>query len=184
MSDGVHQSLPQGALRQLQPLVSSLGVWNERGVQFGLKVGHHVLVDGVQISAKLFAVEDIGLGVAAEDGAGHSGLKGETGNVVGQQPSAGVCYTGVFDQMQIFQHRHRVQPRIYASALRKLGPTRLRDLDGRVEGVAGSLIQPDKTFLEEEVPNLVAGHLLAGGALPNVESAPEGVGLAVLPPEP
>ena len=83
MGDGVHHSLPQGALGQLQPLVSSLCVGNESGVQLGLKLGHHVLIDGEEIPVKLLAVEYMGLGVATEDGADHAGLEREAGDVVG-----------------------------------------------------------------------------------------------------
>lgn len=82
--------------------------------------------------------------------------------------------------MQVLQHRHWVQSGVYAGTLGKLGPADRSDFHGRIEGVAGCLVQPNETFLEEEVPNLVAGQLLAGGSLPDEEAAPEGVWFAVL----
>ena len=95
-----------------------------------------------------------------------------------QAPAWG--HPGILEQVQVLQDRRRVQPRVDTGALRKLGPTLGSDLDGRVEGVAGRLVQSDEALLEEELPNLVAGHLLTGRALSYVEPASEGVRLAVL----
>ena len=83
MGNGIHNSLPEGTLGQFQPLVSPLGMGNEGGIQLGLKIAHDLLVEGIEIPAKLFAVEDMGLGASLEDGAGYAGLEGEPGNVIG-----------------------------------------------------------------------------------------------------
>ena len=86
MSDGVDDSLPQCARRQLEPFRSALCVGNEGGVELCLKVTHHILVDTVEVSPELPAIENMGLGTATEDCTDHTGQDGEAGNIVRQQP--------------------------------------------------------------------------------------------------
>ena len=86
VGNGVHHGLSQCALWQLQPFVPALGMGYEGGIQLGLKIGHDILVDGVEVPVKLLAIQDMGLGAAPEDRAGYAGLESEAGDVVGQAP--------------------------------------------------------------------------------------------------
>ena len=178
--DGVDQRLANRVLGKLQALIPSVDVRDQRRVQLGLGVGDALLVDGVEVAREVLEVEDVSLGHAPQQSARHRSLQTVPGDVLRQQPCAGMRHLPVPDEMQVLQRDQRLQAVGDASALGEARPCFRRQVALQIEARAGRLVETDESFLVEGLADLVAGHLLAVRAFTDVEPATEGVGLAML----
>ena len=178
--DGIHQRLANRVLGKLQALISAVDVRDQRRVQLGLGVGDALLVDGVEVTREVLEVEDVGLGHAPQQSARHGGLQAVLGDVLRQQPCAGLRHLPVPEEMQVLQRDQRLHAVGDASARGEARPCFRRQVALQIEARAGRLVETDESFLVEGLADLVAGHLLAVRAFTDVEPATEGIGLAML----
>ena len=158
-----NQRLADRPFGQLQALMPAVQVGDQRRVELGFRIRNAILVDRVEVASELLEVDDVVLGDAAQQRARHFGLQAVAGDVIGQQPGAGVRHLPAPDQMQILQRSLWLHAGRYASARGEARPRLRLQITAQIEARARRFVKADQPFLIERLSHTAIRPFISRG---------------------
>lgn len=156
----VHHRLAQRLFRQFRPFFPLHMLDDVFHIDLGKDVAYHIADHGINIPIEVPAIKNTNFLRAHEQSAGRVGADGIFLDVLGKQLSPGMGHLAVLEQVQVYKGRERVHVLGNFGSFSEKRPYLVPQIVFERKAGAWRFVKMDQPFLEKELSNFPAGHLL------------------------